>query len=469
MRVLRRALPFVLLTALTLAQPRETGSRWIRLRATHLEILTDAGERSARQALDRLEQIRQVIPAGESRGPLDLRVFLFASDREYRSYAPNSSASGFYQSGLERDYIVANASASLDRVIVHEYVHFVLNEKGASLPQWLQEGTAEFYSNIDISRSRLRVGAPIEAHRALLARGAWLDAAALRFPPANAQGGALYYAQSWALVHMLNLDPAYRDGMARFAQLLSGEATSVQDDADVFRQAFGRGFEQALIDLRAYVPRLRATDVQPPPALFVAPASNAPPERLTAVDALLLRAELAFRLGHSTLAAELYRQGARDDPNSSAAAAGLGALALAQSRAEEARAHLERAVRLDPRNAAAWFESAMLEQDAGAGAARVRELLEKTVAANPNFGEAHALLGIRATDDGRYEAAVAHLQQAARLLPRKSYVWHALAFAQEKTGDIPAAAQSARRAVRTAMTPEQAAMAEALLQRVTVP
>lgn len=461
MLFLRAALPLLLMSLPAGAQPRNADSNWIRLRADNLEILSDAGERSARQALERLEQIRQVIPAGEGRGPLELRVFLFASQRDYRAYAPNPATSGFYQSGFERDYIVAHSAGGLDRVVVHEYIHFVLNQHGASLPHWFQEGIAEFYSNLEISRNRLRVGAPIEGHRTMLQRAAWLDAAALRFPPAgveqgNETAGALYYAQSWALVHMLNVDPGYRDGMPRFAELLAAAGSG-----DVFQQAFGRTLEQALADLRTYLPRLRETVLPAPP---LEPVSNAPPERLAAVDALLLRAELALRYSRQTLAAELYQQAARDYPNSAAAAVGLGALAWAQGHSEEARAQLERASELDPRNASAWFEYAMLEQETGAGSGRVRELLEKTVAANPSFAEAHALLGVRATDEGRYAAAVEHLQRAALLLPRRSYVWHALGFAQEKLGDLPAAAASARRAVRTAANPQQEAMAEALLE-----
>jgi len=447
-------------TAQPTTKQRETDSKWIRLRAAHLEILSDAGERSARQALQRLEEVRQVIPAGESRGPLDLRVFIFASERDYRAYAPTPASGGFYQSGFEHDYIVTHAGDELDRAVVHEYVHFVLGQQSASLPAWFEEGMADFYSNLEISRNRLRAGAAIEEHRALLNRARWLDAAALRFPPAKDQG--LYYAQSWALVHMLNLDAAYRDGMPRFVELMAGGAAS---DTTIFEQAFGPSLERALTDLRAYVPRMRDSVLQAPP---LDPLSKASLERLSAVDAQLLRAELALRVAKPLLAAELYRQAARDYPNNSAAAAGLGALASAQGRTEEARAQLERAVRLDPGNASAWFESAMLEQDAGAGVARVQELLEKTVAANPNFGEAHALLGIRATDEGRYDVAVKHLEQAARLLPRKSYVWHALAFAQEKSGQLPAAVAAARRAVRTAVTPEQAAMAESLFQRVAL-
>ncbi len=436
------------------AQPREP--QWIRLAAGNLEILTDAGEGPARAALERLEQVAQAIPAAGPGGPRRLRLYLFAAQRDYQALAPDPATGGFFQSGQEYDAILTFATRGLDRVVVHEYVHFVLREQGSALPQWLQEGLAEFYSTVEISRSRLRFGLPIETHRDLLRRSTWLDAASLRLPPS----GPLYYAQSWALAHMLNLDAAYRDGMPRFAQLLTGEGAGRVDDDVLFEQAFGRTMSQALADLRAYVGRLRASEIPAPP---LRPVARPPAERLTAADGLLLRAELALRSGRIALATELYQLAARNSPDSSSAALGLGALAAAQGRNEEAGAHLERAIQFDPGNAAAWFEYALLEQDRGAGAARVRELLEKTVAANPDFGEAHALLGIRATDEGRYDDAIAHLEDAARLLPRKSYVWHALAFAQQKRGRTAEALVSARRAARTAATPEQAAMAESLL------
>ena len=119
-------------------------------------------------------------------------------------------------------------------------------------------------------------------------------------------------------------------------------------------------------------------------------------------------------------------------------------------------------MQLDDKDASILFEYALLERDAGAGNDRVRELLEKVVALNPNFGEAQLLLGVRATDDRRYDAAITYLRNAARLLPRQSYVWHALAYAQQKQGLYPDALDSAQRAVRTASSNEQEHMAVAL-------
>jgi hypothetical protein len=82
---------------------------WLRLRGTHTELLTDAGEKEGRRALNRLEQIRAVLPdtrvnPGEDSGR-ELRVVLFDSEKQFREYVPGESTSGQYLSGLERDYI----------------------------------------------------------------------------------------------------------------------------------------------------------------------------------------------------------------------------------------------------------------------------------------------------------------------------------------------------------------------------
>ncbi len=433
---------------------------WIRLETPHLEILTDAGERTGRRVLDRLEQIRQILPAGARDGRLSLRVAIFKSKDEFLGFAPIRSADGFYQTGLERDYIVAHSSAPLSRVVVHEYVHFVLHQDRRELPNWFDEGLAEFYSNVEIRGNRLRLGEPLDTHLALLQRERWLDAATmLAPPPADEQQrtGSVYYAESWALVHMLNLSPDYRAGVPRFAELLAAGRT----DTDAFAAAFGRSFPQALADLRTYVARgPRSVTVDAPPLEETAAPE---PERLDALDALLARGELALRCGRIDTARPLYERAAREHPDDARAESGLGTLAMAAGDRDQARAHLDRSLELDPTSAAAWFEYAMLEQDDGAGFARISELLEHVVSLNPDVGQAHLLLGVRATDDDDLVSAVEHLRAATRLMPRKSDAWHALAYAELKRGDTGEALRAARQAVRTAASESQARMAGALL------
>ena len=441
--------------------PAQAG--WLRLRGTHTELLTDAGEKEGRRALNRLEQIRAVLPSSGQDSGRELRVVLFDSEKEFREYAPGESTSGLYQSGLERDYIVTYAGGELPRVVTHEFVHFLLNQTPAPLPHWFEEGTAELYSNTQINNKRVRIGKELEGHMALLLSRPWLTARQLAADRQEAipkqeeqeQAENMFYAESWALMHMLNLSPNYRDHLPQFVMLLAKGT----DGSEAFRMAFGRDFEKALADLPAYLKKIRSVQLDiPPPAKY----SAAPAEPVSEVDAELLRGDVALRRGLAEKARGLFEGAARQHPDSATAQAGLGMLAMTQNRPGDARRYLEKAIQLDDKDATILFEYALLERDAGAGNERVRELLQKVVTLNPNFGEAQLLLGVRATDDRNYQRAVAYLHDAARLLPRQSYVWHALAYAQQKAGNYPEALDAAQRAVRTATTDEQEHAAEAL-------
>src|SRR5690242_7111000 len=241
---------------------------WLRLRGTNTELLTDAGEKEGRRALTRLEQVRAVMPSAGDQSGRELRVVLFDSEKEFREYARSGSTAGLYLSGLERDYIVTYAGGELPRVVTHEFVHFVLNQTPVPLPRWFEEGTAELYSNAQINAKRVRIGKELESHMNLLLARPWLPAAQLAAAhPVDAakqetpehvqeQAESMFYAESWALVHMLNLSPDYRDHLPQFLQLLAAG----RDMSDAFRAAFGRPFERALADLPAYLKKIRSVE-----------------------------------------------------------------------------------------------------------------------------------------------------------------------------------------------------------------
>jgi Tfp pilus assembly protein PilF len=145
----------------------------------------------------------------------------------------------------------------------------------------------------------------------------------------------------------------------------------------------------------------------------------------------------------------------------------LGALALAENHRDEARAHFERASGMGSHDAVTQFQLAMLVREGGGSAENVNDLLKSALDADPNFGEAHFLLGSQATDDGNFDIAVDQLKIAAQSMPKRSYVWYALAFAQMKLGQPGDARTSAIRAVQTATTVEEEGMAEALLDSLS--
>ncbi|MEO5925093.1 MAG: tetratricopeptide repeat protein [Bryobacteraceae bacterium] len=391
---------------------------WISLRSPDVELFSDASERTARQALDHLGQLRELLGSAQPE-PIPLRIVLFAKASEYRAYAPDATVAGFYQTGFDRDYILTSTGSGLARVVAHEYVHFLTNPRTTSRPTWLEEGLAEFYSTFDGKR----VGAPIPEHLQLLQRSTWLTADEINAPR---ELTPTFYAQSWALVHMLRRE-------ARFPERIT---------------------TQNVTDLRQYIRNARPSSVTI--SAVATPAAVAEP--VSPLNALLLRADLALHSQHPQLAHTLYEQAAKEYPNSSGAATGLATLAFAEGNRDGALKQLRHALDLNDRDALAWFELGAMENDNAA--------LENAARWNPNLGEAHVLLGVRATDAGDLAAALRHLEQATNLMPRKSYAWYSLGYAQEKAGLHDAAELSLRTALRAATTTEQRQMAQTLLDSI---
>ena len=113
-----------------------------------------------------------------------------------------------------------------------------------NLPTWLSEGLAEYYSTYDHLREgrEATIGRPIESHLVQVGEGRLLPLSELiavdDSSPLYNEGErrSVFYAQSWALTHMLLLgEPSRVKELSVFmAAIQSGAAT-----ADAWRQAFG--------------------------------------------------------------------------------------------------------------------------------------------------------------------------------------------------------------------------------------
>lgn len=446
--------------------------RWIKLTSPRFEVYTNARESVGRTVLERFEQVRGVFQSfsGNNRElPLPVRVFVFASESDFRPYRPSEASLAFYQSGPERDYIVMqDAGQEAYRVVFHEYTHLVLNHSSGSLPKWMEEGTAEFYSTLAFKDGSVQVGAPIIPHLKTLANSQWLSAAELSAVDANSPNynepakAGVFYSESWALVHMLHFSPRYKAGLARYSELLKRNTPS----AIAFHQAFGRTLEQAIGDLPLYLRdgRFQTMEV----AIPAAEHAEIRVETISPFEERLARAELLLRLGRDSEARNVYEKLARDNPSSVEAEVGLATVALRDRRDREALAYLKRALAAGPPTASLYFEYAMLLRDTNAPRGQVNEYLKKTIELNPNFAEAQFLIGVRASDEGRYEEAVRHLRVAANILPRQAYFWHALAFASYKLGRPDDSRDAALRALNAAVTDQERQMARAAL-RLTAP
>jgi tetratricopeptide (TPR) repeat protein len=426
---------------------------WIQITSPSIEIFTDSSERTALAVFHRFETLHRVFDESRSAvSPAPVRVFIFSSRRDFLDYEINRNASGFYQSADGHDLIVAFEDTSLRRIASHEYLHMVMRHSSAVLPRWLDEGMAEFYSSLSIGAAKMRVGETIPSHLSSLASARWLSAEDLAL--GNRSDGPLFYAESWALVHMLTLSPAWKSGMPQFVSLLN----QGQDPDQAFRTAFGKSMEEALTALRPYL-RNPTSITMPAPPLDETESHQV--TRLAPVDATLALAELALHTRRPELARSLYLRAAKNNPQLPAAVAGLGSLALAENRKADAQREFEQAIAMGYRDAGTYFELAMLSND--------NALLEKALTLDPKFAMAHFLLGVRETDTGSFAAAIDHLREAVAAEPRAFSYWHALGYAEAKSGDRQGAAESARRVAILSSTDQEQQMAAALTQLASEP
>lgn len=463
----QRYSPCFLRLALVLAVlPATAADSWWQVRSGRFEVVTNTNEATARRAMSVLQEVSGAFRAASaSGGDLPLRLYVFRGERDFQPFRPSATARGFFQGGPERNAIALHwTSHEGPRIIAHEYVHSLLNHGLPSLPKWVEEGLAEFYSTIRREGDQLTVGTPIGPHLATLASTRLLSAAELlsigvQSPYYNESGRVgIFYAQSWALLHMLNLDARYRAEFPRFVQRLA-ETASVEAS---FPEAFGKTLSEAISDLSAYV-RIGTLPVVTLPGGDLAEAATWQATRLPALDAEIALAELAQRVGNDDYAEKIYQAALAKAADTPEVQAGLGALALGRKDHAAARKFLLRAIELNSRNGETYFEYAMLLRETGAPPEEVSRWLERATDVSPQYAEAHFLLGVQASEAGRLPEAISRLRRAAAILPRQPYFWHALAIAEHRRGDPAASRAAAQHALRAARTDQEIAMAQAAL------
>jgi len=438
-------------------------AKWVRIDSGALTVISDSGERTAREVLARADLARRVFADSfRDRTPLPLPIHVFAiSGARFLAIRPGENTRGFYQSAAERDFIVLDTSSPLSRVIFHEFVHMVLNHTSGPLPRWLEEGLAEFYSTLEAGKGKVRLGQPIDLHLRILAARPWLSGEEIAqvtkdSPHYNeAARSGIFYAQSWALVHMLRLDETYRSGFAGFLSLLeAGESP-----AAAFQSAFGKSLSEAVTELKGYLERPGLPFLEIEATLDPAPAAAAVVSEFSDWDGELAFAGLALECGRPREAEKIQRRLSQKPLDNAKTVSTLGMLALARKQTDEARRYLELAMRRPDPPADVFFEYAMLLRDQGGDAAQVGPYLEKTVQINPRYAEAHFLLGLQEAAGGRHQEAVTHLEQASAIFPRQSYFWHALALSYHALGKREQASRAAARALDSAANTQQAEMA----------
>lgn len=250
-----RLFPFLFAPALAHA------ASWTLVSSPHFELFTTAGDRAGRDAILHFEQVRafflQDSPLTRT-GDGPIRIVLFSTPAEFRPYRATDRGIAYYAPTRRCRYIaLENFNPETYAVATHEFTHLMIDSQGWTLPAWLGEGWADVYSTLKTTGpGTVMIGDLIPGRVQTLRAGPWIPLSALT---AAGRGSALYsgprapmfYAESWALVHMLYLSPDYGPGFGPFVTALA----SRRPLASALWSAYRRTLPQIESDLRRYLDR----------------------------------------------------------------------------------------------------------------------------------------------------------------------------------------------------------------------
>lgn len=131
----------------------------------------------------------------------------------------------------------------------------MMKQAGLNLPVWLNEGVAEVYSTFKPLGSKVMIGAPIASHVYTVQQSPWIpvsrvlevDHQSVEYNR-RAHAGP-FYAESWALTHMLMMDEEYKSS---WGAILAGVANG-KPAAQVIQTATGKPLASVDKDLQAYL------------------------------------------------------------------------------------------------------------------------------------------------------------------------------------------------------------------------
>lgn len=456
---------------LTPSLPLQGAQHWIRVSTSHFEMYTSNSEKQAVNALQTFEEVRSFfLQTSHSKGAQEepVRIIAFSSEKEYKPYRLNAGAFAYYLRSRERDYIVMqDINPDHYGAAVHEYTHLVVEHQHLHLPIWLNEGLADLYSSLEPRGKQAMVGRPLPGRFQVLQSEPWMDwntlfAVDQRSPYYNESNKmSIFYAQSWALTHMLALDDRYRMNFPRFFAVVS-EGTPA---ATAFQSDYGKDIKQVNKDLRAY---LRQSSFHV--SLFNVNLQKADLDpQVSDLSDLQIRLALSDLLaGNKSTMGEAQVQLTaleKEYPENPDIEESLGYLAWQEGKPTDAQAYFSRAIQNHSNNARMIYQYAAMRSSAGVAPAELIPLLERVLALEPGNNEARLFLGVTATSNRQFGFALSTLSQIKTIKPEQAYEYFsALAYCDMNLKNPAAAKTSAQKALSYAKSVAEKNQANKLLQ-----
>lgn len=436
--------------------------------SNNFELYTNAGEREARQTLETFEQVRDFfmrVKSANTTTRLPVTIVGFRSLKDYKAYTPLGNSAAYYTNDTQRDYIVMGSMGSENTPLaIHEYMHLLVKHSGLKLPPWLNEGFAELYSTLQPQSGQTLLGALPPGRVRSLQDGKWIPLAQLLgvgqdSPEYNEKDRmGMFYAESWALVHMLALSKEYRENFPKLMLLM----TQTGDSAEALRGAYGKSVEELEKELKRYLRSPTLTGV-----LFKARFEKVKIERgrpAGELETALVLAKLTSFAGRNEEAARDLRRLLESHKDNAEVEEALGYLAWRSGQVERARGYLEAAIEHGAANWKTHYDYSLLTQNDVARGEKRSAALRKVLEANPEHVDARLMLGYELYRQKSYGRALVELQKVRKVEPDKAaqlLLVEAYCALQLKMEDQ--ARKYAAEAKKYARTPDQGRNAEQLL------
>jgi hypothetical protein len=326
----------------------------------------------------RFEQFRaalgQIVGEDDLQPPMPLRVFVFKNPAGWAGAAPVTE-------GRDRYAIVLGEKSPVTPEIYAALTTLLLKSNTTQMPPAFERGLIKFFSTFEVAGIRITAGTP----------------------PAKPD-------LDWARIHLMLTDPDY---YGRIRVLLYNLRHGVADDP-AYRNAFGKSAAEVEAAARKHFAAGNFQTTRLPSRPMA--EGDFPERQVSAAEIGLARGDL---LAGAPSAAE-YRKLLAGHEKVAEAEEGLGLLALAARRADEARRNFAAAVEAGSPSARCYIEYAKLEPDS----AKAEQALLKAAGINPKLAEPFALMAARDTDPRK---RMMHWKSATERDPRNTAYWRALA------------------------------------------
>lgn len=399
----------VAITILLFPLLSEAKQDWVEVRCPHFLVVTNAGEKRARDTALHLERIQaffrqSLAVTGHHPSPFvtvlavkDGQTMRDILEQYWGERQPHIA--GVFTQRLDQYFAVVELDIQRSgyySTFYHEYYHSLTVPIFPDLPVWLSEGLAEFYGRTDVGDEYVGTGRPDRDLLDVLRQTRLIPLEVLfrvdhNSPYYNeANKMSIFYAESWLLTHYLMI------GNPEAHKLLVGylEALSQGKSWGEAATAFG-DLKKLQADLSSYLRQKKFLYLNSsPPRVDLGEFRL---RKLSEAESEAYLGGIAAALGHFPQALRTLAKSVKLDPKLSLAYEYLGMAEFLDGQRSKALESGSVAATLDPNNATARYLRAYYALDGlemASANVPIEEDLRQAIILNPEFSPAYALLGL---------------------------------------------------------------------------